>query len=193
MEFVPPKQRYRLFFDETGNGDLHAAEKSPNERYLSVTGIVIRQDIHDRYVTRRLNHLKRTIFGVSETEGIVLHRREIMRKEGKFSALRNSSLRAEFDARVLAMIPECIATAFTISMDKADHKERYKVWQYSPYHYVTELLIERFVKWLDKNDFIGDVVGEARNPTHDKNCVEHTKRFTGAAIPSCLLKHFKQG
>lgn len=168
MEFVPPNRRFRLFFDETGNGDLHAAEKSPNERYLSLTGVVIRQDHHDRYVTRRLNALKQDIFGVGPSEKLVLHRRDIMRGEGRFSVLRNSKLRSEFDARLLAIVSECLVTAFTISIDKAAHKQKYVVWQYSPYHYVLECLAERFVRWLERHDAVGDIVGEARNPTHDK-------------------------
>jgi hypothetical protein len=68
MEFVPPNKRYRLYFDETGNGDLHAAEKSPNERYLSVTGVVVRQGTHDGYLTRRMNALKKDIFGIVGSE-----------------------------------------------------------------------------------------------------------------------------
>ncbi|WP_398286809.1 DUF3800 domain-containing protein [Sphingomonas daechungensis] len=32
-----------------------------------------------------------------------------------------------------------------------------------------ECLVERFVKWLTKNGHVGDVIGEARNPTHDKH------------------------
>lgn len=168
MEFVPPKNRYRLFFDETGNGDLNAADKSPNERYLSLTGVVILQKHHDDYVTRRLNLLKRDIFGVSDADKLILHRRDIMRREGRFGILRNDSLRSEFDARLCAMIAECLKVAFTVSIDKAAHKDKYTVWQYSPYHYVVECLIERFVKWLERHNSVGDVVGEARNPTHDK-------------------------
>ena len=169
MEFVPPSKRFRLYFDETGNGDLHAADKSPNERYLSITGIVIRQDHHDRYVTRRLNLLKTTLLGHSQTSPVVLHRREIMRREGPFAALRNDHVRAEFDARLAAIVAECVAVAFTASIDKKAHKEKYVVWQYSPYHYVMECLVERFVKWLIKHDRVGDVMGEARNATHDKH------------------------
>ena len=168
MDFVPPNKRFRLFFDETGNGDLHAAEKAPNERYLSVTGVVVRQDTHDGYLTRRLNRLKRDIFGVGESEKLILHRRDIMRKDGRFAVLRNESLRAEFDARVFAIVSECLLTAFTISIDKVAHKQRYSVWQYSPYHYVMECMIERFVRWLERNNAVGDVYGEARSPTHDK-------------------------
>lgn len=168
MDFVPPSKRFRLFFDETGNGDLHAADKSPNERYLSVTGIVVRQDHHDRYVTRRLNLLKANLLGATAENPIILHRRDIMRQEGPFKPLRNEHIRKEFDARLAAIIAEVIAVAFTVSIDKLEHKTRYTVWQHSPYHYVMECLVERFVKWLEKYDRVGDVMGEARDPTHDK-------------------------
>jgi hypothetical protein len=47
--FIHASKRYRLFFDETGNGDLHAAKKDQNQRYLSLTGIVVRQDLHVRW------------------------------------------------------------------------------------------------------------------------------------------------
>jgi hypothetical protein len=168
MDFVPPSKRFRLFFDETGNGDLHAADKTPNERYLSVTGIVIRQDHHDGYVTRRLNLLKANLLGASPDSPIILHRRDIMRRDGRFKPLRNEHIRKEFDARLAAMIAEVLATAFTVSIDKLEHKTKYTVWQYSPYHYVMECLVERFLKWLEKHDRVGDVMGEARDPTHDK-------------------------
>lgn len=167
MDFVPPPKRFRLFFDETGNGDLHAAEKAPNERYLSITGIVMRQDHHDRYVTRRLNFLKAALLGSSPDKPVVLHRREIVRRRGPFAVLEDDNVRREFDARLASLIAETVVTAFTVSIDKVAHKEKYRVWQASPYHYVTECLVERFVLWLEKHDCVGDVMGEARNPTHD--------------------------
>ena len=156
-----------MYFDETGNGDLDAAEKSPNERYLSVTGIVIRQDVHDGYTTRRLDRLKRDLFGQTNTNPIVLHRREILRKEAPFTALQNNQRCKEFDARIAAMLSEIPAPAFTVSIDKLEHKQRYTQWHYSPYHYVMECLLERFVQWLERVNSVGDVMGEARNETHD--------------------------
>lgn len=166
MTFIHPSKRYRLFFDETGNGDLHAAKKDPNQRYLSVTGLVIRQDIHDRYTTRRLTRLKGDIFELKHKK-IVLHRRDIMSRKGAFQAFDADHLRAEFDARFAALIAEVPAPAFTVSIDKQRHLEKYKVWQFSPYHYVMTCLLERFVQWLERTGNLGDVMGEARNPTHN--------------------------
>jgi hypothetical protein len=160
LPFIHPSKRYRLFFDETGNADLDGAEKSPNERYLSLTGVVIRQDIHDGYLTRRLNRLKNDIFGRSS---IILHRRDIMRRDGDFAVLRNEHTKAEFDARLAAIIAEIPTPAFTVSIDKLAHKQKYKVWRFHPYHYCMTCLLERYVRWLERTGNVGDVTGEARD------------------------------
>lgn len=163
--FLSPKERYRLYFDETGNGDLHAAKHNDNERYLSITGVVIRQDINDGYATKRLDRLKKDIFG---TDKIVLHRREIISAEGKFSPLQDVHVREEFNWRFFSLISEICATAFTVSIDKRSHLDKYKVWHFSPYHYALTCLAERFVYWLHRTDKRGDMIGEARKEYHDK-------------------------
>jgi len=164
--FIQPSRRYRLFFDETGNGDLHAAKKDPNQRYLSLTGLVIRQDIHDSTITERLTALKRNIFGEANA-AIVLHRRDIINRKGVFAALENEELRAKFDAQFSDLVGGLPIPVFTVSIDKQAHLEKYKIWQFSPYHYALTCLLERFVLWLNRTNNLGDVMGEARNPTHD--------------------------
>jgi hypothetical protein len=166
LPFIHPSKRYRLFFDETGNGDLHAFKKDPNQRYLSLTGIVIRQDEHDSTVTQRLATLKRNIFG-EENAAVILHRREIMDREGVFAALENDALLTKFNAEFADLVRSLPAPMFTVSIDKQAHLEKYKIWQFSPYHYALTCLLERFVLWLNRTGRVGDVMGEARSPKHD--------------------------
>lgn len=164
LAFIHPSKRFRLFFDETGNGDLHAAEKDPNQRYLSLTGLVIRQDLHDADTVKKLSALKTEIFG---RDDIVLHRREIMDAKDHFAILRTPQTRARFDAGFAHLVDGLSGPAFTVSIDKQAHLEKYKVWQFSPYHYALTCLLERFVLWLHYSDYVGDVMGEARGPKHD--------------------------
>jgi uncharacterized protein DUF3800 len=162
--FIPPSQRYRLFFDETGNGDLRAAEKDPNQRYLSLTALAIRQDRHDLDTTNQLNTLRADVFG---KENVILHRREIIDAKGDFAVLRIAPVRAKFNAGFAALVNRLPSPAFTVSIDKQEHLHKYKVWQFSPYHYTVTCLLERFVLWLHYAGYVGDVMGEARGPKHD--------------------------
>jgi hypothetical protein len=162
--FIHPSKRYHLYFDETGTGDLKAHQKDQNQRYLSLTGFVFRQDVHDTTFTRRVSAFKRRIF---KTPDVILHRRDIMAGEGIFALLDDDTVRANFDAQFANLVEYLPGPAFTVSIDKQAHLEKYKVWQFDPYHYVLTCLVERFVLWLGRNSFVGDVMGEARGPKHD--------------------------
>jgi hypothetical protein len=175
--FVPPRLRYRLFVDETGTQDLKAAQNVDNERYLSLTGLVIRQDIHDGPLTARLNKLKSDLFGHSTANPVVLHRREVLRREGAFKVLDDEYARAEFDARMTALIAEAQFMAVTVSIDKRAHLEKYRIWQHDPYHYCLECMLERFTRWLSRKGFQGDVMAEARNPDPDRRLIAAYKHF----------------
>ena len=100
-----------------------------------------------------------------------------MSRDGDFAALNDNHLHAQFDVRCAAILAEVPITAFTVSIDKQAHVEKYKIWQFSPYHYVVTCLLERFVLWLNAQGKIGDVMGEARNPTHDAQLRRAFTRF----------------
>ena len=162
--FVDPTKRYRLYFDETGTGDLKAYRKDPNQRYLSITGIVLRQDVHDGVFTKALTELKLRIF---DDPFIVLHRRDIIAQKEPFAALENDDVRADFDVSIAKLVGRLRGPAFTVSIDKKAHLEKYKVWRFDPYHYVLTCIVERYVLWLKRTGRVGDVMGEARGPYHD--------------------------
>jgi hypothetical protein len=58
--------------------------------------------------------------------------------------------------------------ANTVTIDKAEHFERYKAWHFDPYHYCLRCLIERYVLWLDRQEWQGDVAAEPRFRKVDK-------------------------
>ena len=120
---------------------------------------MFRQDVHDTTFAIRLSALKRRIF---RTPDVVLHRREIMGRQGIFAVLENDTVRADFDAQFANLVGYLPGPAFTVSIDKQAYLEKYKVWQFDPY-----CLVERFVLWLNRYGFVGDVMGEARGPKHD--------------------------
>jgi len=90
-----------------------------------------------------------------------------MDAKGDFAVLRNADIRIKFNAQFAALVGRLSRPAFTVSIDKQEHLEKYKVWQFSPYHYALTCLLERFVLWLHYSGEVGDVMGEARGPKHD--------------------------
>ena len=148
--------RCRLFVDEVGNGDLVGSATIDNERYLSLTGIITRLDIYQNRFIPEMSAFKNDIFGSDKGSSIILHRREIVRKEGHFSILRDPEICAKFDTGLLHLFKTLPYLATTIVIDKREHFNTYGVWHFDPYHYCLTALIERYVLWMKRHGHIGD-------------------------------------
>ena len=85
-----------LYIDEVGNGELSGAATDPNIRYLALTGVLTRQLAHERIIQPQLDALKADLFGHSPDNPVILHRREIVRREGPFAVLRNPMKQVAF-------------------------------------------------------------------------------------------------
>lgn len=181
--------RCHLFIDEVGNGDLNGSAHIDNERYLSLTGIITRLDLYENRFIPELRAFKAEIFGAEIGPSVILHRREIMRKEGVFAVLRDPDLRARFDDGLLRLFRELPYLLTTIVIDKREHLETYGVWHFDPYHYCLRALVERYVLWMRRRQHQGDVITEPRNRTPDKKVkasfariYEHGTEHISAAI-----------
>jgi hypothetical protein len=181
----------RLYIDEVGNDDT----KSPTERFLSLTGIITKKRGHDNHITPAIEQLKADLFGHSPPENVViLHRREIVRKEPPFARLWDNEINKIWEDRLLKLIEELPYIVITVMIDKQEHTEKYPVWQFNPYHYCMRALIERYVLWLNSKKLTGDVVAEPRFKKQDKKLkksfsyiYDHgTEHIPAATIQRCL-------
>ncbi len=172
---------YRLYIDETGNADLNASD-DPNHRYLSLTGVIIHQDHIRNVVTPQLNALKQEVFNPDPDEPIILHRKDIMQRNRPFHVLRDPFLAQLFDGQLLTLLQSCEYTVITVVIDKLEHRSKYNVWRYEPYHYCMEALLERYALWLNLRGRFGDVMAEVRSRYFDrrleKSFARHYKRGT---------------
>jgi hypothetical protein len=75
---------FRLFIDEVGNGDLKGAATDPNIRFLSLTGVLTRVDLHDKIIQPQIDGLKKRLFEHTPATPVILHRRELVRKDRQF-------------------------------------------------------------------------------------------------------------
>ena len=157
---------YRLYIDETGNADL-AASRDPNHRYLSLTGVMMRQTHARETVTPLLDQLKREIFQPDPDEPIILHRKDLMNKNRPFHILRDPAKETQFNTALLQLLRDFRYVVITVVIDKRDHLDRYTVWHYPPYHYCLEVLLERYILILQNRRARGDVLAEVRGRRDD--------------------------
>lgn len=64
---------YRVYIDEVGNHDLTHTE-DPNQRFLSLTGIILESDYTLKIVQPELNQIKQRYFQHDPDESIIFHR-----------------------------------------------------------------------------------------------------------------------
>jgi len=173
--FVHPSRRYRLYIDETGTQTL---KRGHYDRFLCLFGVAMLQETHDGPTTTALYQIKADLFGHTPDAPVILHRREMVRGEAPFTALKHDAdLCAEFERRWTAFVQGTPFIAYAGAIDKDAHLERYRVWQHDPYHYCLEILLERYVQWLERNKFVGDVLIEGRDKYQDKRLKKAYERF----------------
>jgi hypothetical protein len=125
-----PQPCLRVFIDEVDNHLMKSCE-TPTERYLGLTGLIIRRDYEQGPLTDALAEIKERTFGDA---GVVLHRRDIMDRKTPFDVLNDPEKAKEFDADLLDLLANASYRAFTAVIDKKEHSVRYTVWLF---HHIT--------------------------------------------------------
>jgi len=144
---------------------------------LSLTGVIIKTDVIRDLATPRLNSLKLKYFPHDVDSPIVLHRKDLVNKRHPFHTLKNPDTESNFNAEFLKYLSETPFSCITVVIDKWQHLQKYVVWQEHPYHYCMEVLLEKYVLWLKRNNARGDVLAEVRGKSEDVQLKECYRRF----------------
>lgn len=158
--------KYRLYVDEVGNSDIGASQ-DPSHRYLSLTGVILELGYVDTTVFPAVEALKRKYFGSHPDEPVILHRRELVNRKPPFESLREPAIEQGFNRDLLDLLQSMDYTVITVVLDKLEHRQRYQVWRFDPYHYCLTVLVERYVLWLQMKNTLGDVMAESRGGKED--------------------------
>jgi hypothetical protein len=131
----------------------------PNQRYLGLTGVIMRLEYERVIFTEALSLIKKEVFG---TDQIVFHRKEMLKGKAPFEALQDAAVRARLDVGLLELFSRATYRVFTVVIDKQEHVRRYRVWKFDPYHYCLTVTLERYVQLLRRMGQSGDVMVESR-------------------------------
>ena len=165
---------FRLYIDEVGHHNMKSSS-DPNERYLGLSGVIMKVGYAEGEFSHALDAIKTKVFGRSDFS---LHRREIIdRKPDPFTVLRDSEKRKQFDALILSLMENSKYRVFTVVIDKREHKQKYAVWQFQPYHYCMTVTLERYARWLDRIRSVGDVLAESRGKKENKQLSKAYRRI----------------
>lgn len=162
---------YRLYVDEVGTDDLVNVE-SDNDRFLSLTGVAMHVDHARDELEPKINWIKANLFGHDPDEPLIFHRRKIMQFKGAFQALRDEEKRASFDHAILRVFSDCDYTVITCLLDKRAMLKQVRWRNRHPYHYLMEILVEKYVQFLERKGQTGDIMPEGRKNPKDQQLQE---------------------
>lgn len=152
---------YRLYIDEVGTDGLTNLDKDKH-RFLSLTGIAMRVDHARDYLEPALNKIKAEIFDHDPDAPLVFHRKELMGFKGPYQRLRDANTGQAFNEAILATFADAKYAVITALIDKAWMLKQYHWSNQHPYHYLMEILVEKYVQFLERCGDIGDLMPESR-------------------------------
>lgn len=167
---------FRMYVDEVGNHDLTHAD-DPNQRFLSLTGVMLESNYARLTFQPELEQLKRDYFQTDPDEPVIFHRKEMVNKKPPFHSLRNAVIEQAFNTELLTSLARWDYTAITVVIDKKAHRDQYATWHFHPYHYCMTVLLERFILFLHYNNHRGDVMVERRGGQEDRKLMDSFQRL----------------
>lgn len=159
--------KYRLYIDEVGNADMKASD-DPNHRYLNLTGIIIELGYVRDILYPEIEQIKQRFFGSHPDDPIIFHRRELVRRQPPFHALRNQATHNAFDKDFLQHLTTWQYHVVSVTIDKLAYQQHNNTLEHSPYLYCLNQLIERYVVFLEGVNVQGDVMAESRGSKEDR-------------------------
>jgi hypothetical protein len=162
---APRSPAYRLYIDESGDHTYKKLDRD-GHRYLALLGVWFRtKDDYPAFV-EAIERLTWDIFGATPDDPIVLHRKEIVSRQGVFGVLADTEVNRRYEERFLRVIEDAKFTMACVMIDKRRHQESYST-PIDPYHYTLTCMIERYVRWLNDRATAGDVMAEVRGADQD--------------------------
>ena len=156
---------YVVYVDESGDANLDKI--SPTFPVFVLSFCIFKKSDYCEKVIPAMSKLKFDTFG---HDMVVLHEREIRKKEGSFKLL-NMERREEFLSCLTRIIDETPMVLLSVVIDKVKLRERY-AYPEGPYSLAMQYGLERlyeFAQSVGQEDALWHIVCEARGKVEDNN------------------------
>ena len=159
--------RYSLYVDESGD-HTYSFDHNPDAKYLGLTGVLLEDEYYRTTFHPQLESLKQRHFPHSPDEPLVLVRKHIIQRKGKFGVLADPERKAGWEKDFLEFLLNVQATIFAVVIDKESHLSVYGEAAYHPYHYCMTVMLERLRGHLLYSGGCADVMAESRGKVEDE-------------------------
>lgn len=144
-----------LFLDESGDHNLSIID--PQYPVFVLGGIIVDEDYYYNIIEAEIKQFKENFFGSSN---IILHTSDIARNRLGFEGLKDPELRKKFYTTINTLMERLDYKVIACIIKKQEHLNNYGLRAIDPYLLSLNVLIERFVFELKKED--GIVISESR-------------------------------
>lgn len=181
---------YYLYLDECGNATFSPkmSYNKPNERYLTIGGVLLRGDKHWTALSPAIIDLKLRYFG---RQDILLHFTDLVHGRSVF-AQYDELTRLQFWRDFLGIIYENDCALFAITIDKQRMQTRYK-FLYDPYHLILAWLIERLIYTLKKIEEEQKIIESGLPPLQVKVIIEARGQRQDFRLKNSYKRLYEQG
>ena len=165
---------FRMYVDENGNYNLREDLTNNSNRFLCLTGVIMKISEHD-ILGEQLDKLKQRYIGSTD---VILHRREIISGKPPFESLQDETTRDSFNTDLLKIISNQKYGVISIVIDKKALVDKYTLLKaYDPYALALEYLMQRFQYWMQTcskrhSHIFGDIMAESRGGREDRTTKE---------------------
>lgn len=162
---------FRLYVDEVGF-DEPADLEDDKQRFLSLTGVAMRTTSARDDLTPKFDWIKTTVFDHDPDEPVIFHRKKIVARKGDFGCLRDPEKCALFDKAIIRAMKVCDYRVITVVIDMLEASKREKWREKHPYHYLMKILVEKYARFLERQESFGDIMPEGRKGPKDARLQE---------------------
>jgi hypothetical protein len=146
-----------LYLDESGDHDL--VNIDTNYPVFVLSGCILDSGYHDNALKPSLDRFKQDTLGRAD---VILHYADYTRDGAGFEIMSDIAKREDFYKRLNKLIDSTDFTLLACIIDKTKHLRHYK-YPINPYILSLEIIIEKFVMFLNKEKDQGMIIAESRN------------------------------
>lgn len=167
---------YRLYVDEHGT-DTTKNLDHPQNRYLSLTGVAMTIEHARDFLTKEMNRIKAEILADDPDAPTIFHLSDIRQRKGPFKILNDPAIHAAWCKQLTRLMRDTQCVVITAILDKKWLVAQHHWSRQHPYHFLAEILFEKYVQFLERKNTFGDIMPEARNKSSNQALQMEFDRF----------------